>query len=220
MKFYFSLSNWNCVHKFNGTITKYLRVSTNLTTQSAQSIERLQVYFQPSNRIFSGLGQNFPNLKQLWVEKQSIEFLDRANFENLILLEKLILHNNPIKVIAEDTFYDMPKIRELSLENCKIEQLPANAFKNLKKLQVLYLGKNKLTHLQPGLFANNLDMSLLWINRNKINRIDVNFTKIPYLDELNLSKNVCINLSSCPRSWCTVASVQDIQNSVDRNCKA
>lgn len=73
-----------CSHKYNGTMTQNLKVSSNLSNlteiKNAAEIVYLDLNFEPSTHI----GETFLNLTKLLITDQSIKFIERENFADLM----------------------------------------------------------------------------------------------------------------------------------------
>ena len=153
----------------------------------ATGIPILEIDFKYSTHIFSGLGENFPNLIILDVTKQPIKFVERENFFGLQKLEYLHLFNNEIEFLPEDVFMDLPNLMELNLENNKIMELPEKLFMNLRKIELIIFNDNQIETLPPNLFANNLKLRQLHTRNNPLKTNDFDFSAFPNLRLFNRS---------------------------------
>jgi Leucine-rich repeat (LRR) protein len=206
-----------CSHKSLNTEAENLKIRPNFlnntTVIRAADIKVLNINFAPSTHIFSGIGETFSNLYYLYVEDQSIKFVERSDFAGLMKLERLGLNGNQIEILPEDVFWNLPNLKELKLSNNKIKKLPVNIFKNLKKLETISLSDNKIEHLPRSLFTNNLEIETIIAYNNPLKVIDVDFTKLKNLSWLNLKYANCINF------WADNSNqVQEAQRLINQNC--
>lgn len=155
-------------------------------------VQHVHIDFKPSERIFQGIGESFPNLNNLEIG-HSIKFIERSNFENMKQLRTLSLSFNSIRFIPEDAFMDLPNLGTLRLWYINLEKLPENLFANLKKLKFVELSNNKLGYLPKDLFANNLELTDIQLTATELNKIDVDFTKLTKISYISLSRAGCID---------------------------
>jgi Leucine-rich repeat (LRR) protein len=135
-------------------------------------------------------------------------------------LERLILSVNPLKTLKENVFNKLGNLKGLHLWSCQLESLPAKVFSKLTKLEKIELGRNQLTYLDKELFANNLELKRISLNGNKLQKIDIDFTELPNIEEILMSDNDCIKLSyHKPRYWNT-KSIQEFQSAINQNCSS
>jgi Leucine-rich repeat (LRR) protein len=181
---------------------------------SAADIKNLEINFAPSTHIFSGIGENFSNLKELWITHQFIKFVERSNFVGLTQLEQLYLRGNQIEFLPENVFWDLPNLELLNLRDNKIKKLPENVFKNLRKIQQIFLSINKIEHLPKNLFVNNLEIEEIYVHDNPLKIIDVDFTALKKLRYLDLQNQNCINFNAYNE-----AQSQETQQLINQNCR-
>lgn len=160
--------------------------------KNARDVQHVHIDFEPSERIFQGIGESFPNLNNLAIGS-SIKFVERSNFENMKQLQTLSLSFNSIRFIPEDTFMDLPNLSTLRLWYIKLEKLPENLFANLKKLTFVELSNNKLGYLPKDLFANNLELTDIQLTATELTKIDVDFTKLTKISYISLSRAGCLD---------------------------
>jgi Leucine-rich repeat (LRR) protein len=139
-----------CRHNYNGPFTKNIKIRT--SHPRAAEIEELGIDFNPSPYIFNGIGENFPNLKHLFISYQNFEKLERENFAGLGNLERLMMNNNKIGSISEDAFQELRNLDTLHMYDNEINEFPSKIFANLKKLKVIQALYQKAT-------TDNIDFS-------------------------------------------------------------
>lgn len=185
-----------CNHALNQTFGRNIKMSAKLDQherfKNARDVQHVQIDFKPSERIFQGIGESFPNLNNLGIG-YSIKFIERSNFKNMKQLQTLSLSFNSIRFIPEDAFMDLPNLSSLRLWHNKLEKLPSNLFANLKKLTFVELSNNKLGYLPENLFANNLELTDIQLTETALTKIDVDFTKLTKISYISLSRAGCID---------------------------
>jgi Leucine-rich repeat (LRR) protein len=124
-----------CRHNYNGPFTKNIKIRT--SHPRAAEIEEVEIDFNPSPYIFNGIGENFPNLKQLQLITQNFEKLERENFAGLGNLERLMMNNNKIGSISEDAFQELRNLKTLYMFQNEFNEFPSKIFANLKNLKVI-----------------------------------------------------------------------------------
>jgi Leucine-rich repeat (LRR) protein len=189
---------------------KFLNFTTVISTAD---IKYLNINFTTSTHIFSGIGETFSTLKELWIQSQSIKFVERSDFAGLRQLENLDLQANQIEFLPEDVFWDLPNLESLSLAANKIKKLPQSIFKNLRKLKQISLFRNKINHLPENLFANNFEIKIVFAENIPLQTIDVDFTALKNLRWLDLLNANCISFFA--RS---ATQFQETQRLINQNC--
>lgn len=195
-------------------MTRNLKIQPSLKqTTDAANVQALVLNFPYSTHIFSGIGENFPNLQSLSIFNQPIIFVDRENFYNMTQLVRLGLFENKIEFLPHDVFDDLMDLEQLFLFDNRIKNFPRKIFDNLRKIKVINFDGNKIENLSKDLFINNVKLERIYAQRNPLRTIDVDFTKLSNLDYLNLQNAKCVNF------WARIKSeVQKVQEIVNQNC--
>lgn len=167
-----------------------------------QKLEELRYRY---NRILSVSNYAFyhtPNLITLWLNINTIAFLQLKALSGLRRLQTLRLDNNLLSDLFIETFEDLSDLHILNLRNNRISVIFNNTFRNLKNLTTLDLGGNKITHFQPSglnglerlsklyLDGNNLksiDSSNYHIFQNTLTTLDLRQNQIHFNEDINIS---------------------------------
>lgn len=110
--------------------------------------------------VFSRVFQNVPNLNELFLSDNQIEFLDKDAFKLLKKVTRIQLSNNFIYDINPDTFYNNMDLTSVELNRNSLTTLPRYLFKTNKKLNYVDFSQNKIQFVHPEL-QNNLDSKSL-----------------------------------------------------------
>jgi Leucine-rich repeat (LRR) protein len=140
---------------------------------------RLYLDLAPFNHIFSGIGEAFKNLEELYVNHQQIKFVERANFEQLENLERLWIDKNEIEHLPQDVFWDLKNLDYLNLSNNKISELSDKIFKNLKSIESIDLSNNRIKRFPSNLLAANLKLITFKSEGNPGDTKNIDISRIP-----------------------------------------
>lgn len=219
----------NCEHSYQGPMTRNLKIHPNFSQhmklKNSDAVRNLRLHLKTFSSILSGIGHSFRNLEKLDLgestDSGTLQFIERADFENLNKLKELGLNENKFEFIPEDVFWDLPNVEGLHMWNCRIAKLPKKVFINMKKLKKLFLGENKISYLDKDLFLNNLLLERVNIFNNNLKLIDVDFTKLTKITWLSVFGNDCISERYIPtdKQHNTVASVRELQEVVNEHCR-
>lgn len=213
-----------CDHSRLEPFSGNLRILPNLTTHSrinnTDNVKHLQINFKPATFIFSGIGENFVNLKGVYITDDNLKTIKRSDFSNLEQLQILSLTDNSLQELPEDSFFDLPNIEKIKINNCQLESLPENIFSIAHNLAKLDLSGNKLKSLPKNLFKNNLQLQEVNFISNELQKIETDFTKLPMLMSVNLHLNKCIksDYSRDFPQYSAVKNVQELQDVIVSNC--
>jgi Leucine-rich repeat (LRR) protein len=178
------------------------------------SINNARVTFIPD---FTLVTKQFPKFKQLEIEYSGLKYVERRQLAKIPQLTKLSLFGNAIEDLPEDVFNDLVNLEELDVAANQIKVLQPKLLWNLPKLITFGANDNQIELIPRDFFKNNRQLELISIEQNKITRIEVDFTLLPKLENLNLDRNTCIN-EEC--SWsCNIEKLRKIQQKINRSCK-
>lgn len=177
----------------------------------------MEVRFSSSDHIPAGIGKAFTNLEILNIYGQSIEFVERRDFENMNQLTALVLAELKIDFLPDDLLTDLPNLESIRMSNSKIENIPEKMFANQAKLKSLSLGGNSITVLKKDLFRFNPNLEELNLNGNNLMKIFVDFTELGAIVTIHVEDNKCISrdYSKNKRN-----RIESLQNAVTSCCKA
>ncbi|KAG5669440.1 hypothetical protein PVAND_017327 [Polypedilum vanderplanki] len=92
------------------------------------------------------LGNFFPNLVKIYIEKGDMTEIHQAHLRNLTKLKYLSLPKNEIKKIEKNLFKFNTELEILNLEENLIKEIYPTVFDDLKKLSIITLWKNQCTN--------------------------------------------------------------------------
>lgn len=154
-----------------------------------QAIEQNLNYF-PSN-----LGEIFPNLEEIVIEKSNLKSIEKQNFESFTNLKTISLRNNNLTSIDDGTFDDSIKLEYLNLAHNFIEKIPKKAFATLVQLKILDLSHNQLRTLSGSLIPKKNSIAEFRANKNKLSIIDLNiFRSLKMANLIDCTENDCIDM--------------------------
>ena len=79
------------------------------------------------------------NLKELYLQRNILEYLDKGVFKGLINLKILNLEQNLLITLEKNLFDGLERLKELNLKNNRLKNLPGEIFDGLSHLNGLYL---------------------------------------------------------------------------------
>lgn len=172
-------------------------------------------YFE---NIIAGIGEAFPNLKELFIGSNSIKFIERHDFADLSQLTILRLHMEQLEFLAYDVFYNLPDLESVSSYNGKLESLHENIFLNLRKLKTLVVIGHKIVALDENLFVNNPLLEEISFEKNELKVIKADFRKISNLTSISFFDNTCISDTFYKSYSGSTQSLEELQKKIDENC--
>ncbi|XP_005732904.1 amphoterin-induced protein 1 [Pundamilia nyererei] len=159
--------------KMNLTIVPTgLPLYTSVLDVSYNEIIRLQSEWTPAK---------LPNLHNLLLSHNGLQFLSSEAFTNVKHLRYLDLSSNELKQLDEFIFEPLVNLEVLLLYNNKISQIDRTAFVSMINLQKLYLSQNQISRFPVELVKEKTrleKLSLLDVSTNRI--------KILPIDELQV----------------------------------
>lgn len=201
--------------------------SSNQLIRNSGDVEALNINFNPSIVIFSGIGEKFGNLQRLQIIDDGLKFLDRNNFLNLPHLQELSLHHNPFKFIAEDVFWDLINLEHLNIHKCQLEKVPSRLLFSMPNLEGVDLSENVLSFIPKTFFKYNIKLQEVFLKGNNLKKIEIDFMKFGKINTVDVSENVCINKKwySKTEGWysnlhltSTSESLQELQQVIKQKC--
>ncbi|XP_021264187.1 toll-like receptor 13 isoform X2 [Numida meleagris] len=137
----------------------------------AQVLPRLYNISFRFNRILTVGPHAFayaPALQVLWLNINSLVWLDRQALRGLHNLTELRLDNNLLTDLYGSSFTDLGSLRTLNLRNNRVSVLFAGVFQGLSELQTLDLGGNNLRHLAAQSLQGLPRLHRLYLDRNRL----------------------------------------------------
>jgi len=175
--------------------------------------------------IPTGVGQIFKNLKIFGVNPYlSLKHIKRSDFKNLDNLVDLDIDMNEITTLKDDTLIDFPQLEYFTLEDNSLTEIDGRTFEKNVKLKEVYLTGNKLEVLPRNLFYNNFLLVLVDLSDNSLKIIEIDFTTIKNIKEINFYSNPCINAyydgSDFTNKKTHFRNLTEFQNLITSNCSS
>lgn len=160
--------------------------------------QELYIYDQSLNYIPKNLGEKFPSLISLKIQRSKFMGLVRENFERLKSLKELNFWNNELKELASDVFNDLLELETLDLSDNDLKLIAEKLFSKLSNLKNLNLDSNELTEIDLNLFRNNIYLETLSMKDNNLKKLpSLVFRNSKNLLEIELDNN---DLRSLPEN--------------------
>jgi Leucine-rich repeat (LRR) protein len=175
---------------------------------------RSNVTYLPDTSMISS---KFENLKNFWVQKSGLRFVERSKLKPMKKLTTLCLSENEIEEIPGDSLDDLVNLEILWLNSNKIVKLEENLLENLTNLKVFDARNNLIKFLPSKLFESNKKLKTINLEFNSLKKIEVKFDGMKSLKWVVLGKNSCIDLSYCKNFDCLKA-MKNLQEAVDGGC--
>ncbi|XP_045479243.1 lutropin-choriogonadotropic hormone receptor isoform X2 [Harmonia axyridis] len=172
--------------------------------------------FQCKGAGLEEVPRNLPfSISKLDLSNNNITVLNETSFSNYPNLEELILSDNKLDFIHPRTFIKNTLLKRLLLQNCDLSEIPKEALKPLKKLQTMNIGHNTITVLQKDAFPDEMkNLLVLLLKRNQIAEISENaFVKLTSLKVLELDDNY---LTHIPLAVTKLPQLQELSISGNR----
>lgn len=165
----------NIGEKFPNVFTFHV-VRTGLTSIGAKDFKNLQI------------------LKEIELNDNEIERVNRHTFKYLLQLEHINLASNKIRHLSADVFSDQSQLKQLLLQQNEIEFIDEKIFANLIELRQLSLSENKLFAISKNQFKNNRVLEKIWLDKNRIKAISsTTFDGLYNLELINMDGNSCVS---------------------------
>jgi hypothetical protein len=126
----------------------------------------------------------------------SISILEDGVFDNMPLLETIVVSDSGIEAVHQTVFYGLQNLRQVNLRNNNIRHIHADVFQHNPNLTILDLSSNDLTELRLD-FSHNTELKFLNLSANKLRFEDLSiFRPLIHLQILDLSNNQMENVSA------------------------
>ena len=164
----------------------------------------------------------FPNLENLSIVSNSLNYLDENSFKNASVLTLLFLGSNNISSLHNGTFIGAQSLKFLYLNNNKINIIDSDTFAPLFQLKDLVLSSNELINIHPQTFQNLTNLRYLSLANNFFTELHVStFQQLKNLEYLFLTSNKLKSLDGKLLSRNTRLIYLDINNcgieAIERN---
>lgn len=145
----------------------------------------------------SDLIKTFPNLNGFGIAFAKLKHIDRAKLKDLSQFRFLLISDNEIEVIPPDTFVDLKDLELIDICRNKIKNLEPNWIATMSKLRVFKARSNKFQYVPADMFKSNPQLEEILFDSNQLQRIDVNFSELKSLKNLQILSNTCIDRAYC-----------------------
>lgn len=205
---------------FQGTAIKFLHIGynelANITTtlQNLPTLENVTLHKNHILGLEADLFQGSPNIVQLDLQANAIQFLADGVLDNLSKLKVFLINNNYLEELPPALFRDCISLLRVFMQNNHLTTIPADTFPEHSSIVKLDLSDNQLTLLADGFFhplnkltnieelylANNLvsyiftDALHLFTRLRVLNLKNNNLTSLTDHDLDFISKNVTLYL--------------------------
>ncbi|RZF33839.1 hypothetical protein LSTR_LSTR008962 [Laodelphax striatellus] len=188
--------------------------------------------------IEEGLLKGCDNLRELWLNDNSLTLIPSTSLNGPTQLKVLSLSNNRISSVKEGSFLSQRSLESLDLTGNRLQLIEGGAFKGLSKMRILSLGHNRLVKLNSDVFTGaqhveELDLSanflsefptvaakafdqlkLFNLSSNLIERLDDSLlSSVPHLEVLDLSRNNIANIA--PGTFLSLRQLRHLDLSVN-----
>lgn len=161
-----------------------------VSNNGIEDIDDFHVFNQQVEYLPTNIGETFPRLNSLRIQRSGLKNIDRNSFSKMNDLETLSLWNNDLESLDHDTFDDLPLLIHLDLNDNNIEKLDRRTFNKLLALITLNLDSNEIKSLDVMIFKNNKNLEHLSIQKNALKTLPITiFEKLESLKILNLDNN-------------------------------
>lgn len=175
---------------FNLWVTLYV-----VATATKQQCEETDTEISCSEKRLNNVPKiNIQNkIELLDMAQNDLEELFRVDFNEYINLITLYLNDNSISYIEDDTFESLLQIEFIDLSRNLLEEIPENTIISNKKLTVLDLSENLFQSQTPTLISESLEV--LDLSQCKLNHFsNKSIENLPNLRLLYLNSNNLVTL--------------------------
>jgi Leucine-rich repeat (LRR) protein len=197
--------------------TRITSIIDNTGNPSLSDVERVEIKYATVIFIpdFKLVTKQLPKFNKLIINYSDLKFVERRQMASMPQLTDLSVAGNQIEDLPEDVFDDLVNLDTLDISDNQIKVLPPKLLWNMPKLKEFVARNNQIELIPRDFFKNNRELKHVWIDFNIITQIEVDFTLLPKLSVLNLSRNTCISKDCFP---CNIDLVRQFQQEINRNC--
>jgi Leucine-rich repeat (LRR) protein len=177
-------------HNMTEKIARNLKIANGYSGEFSQ-VDLTILDFSPSPYVLKGIGDHFSTQTKLEL-RGSIKFVQRSDFSNLPNLTELGLQNNLIEFLPDDVFNDLCSLESLNLDSNKIKKIRAKTFADSRNLKRVNLSNNLIKCLPKDLFATNLFVGEIDLHKNPLKIMEVDFANVPHLTRLIFYEGLCL----------------------------
>lgn len=146
------------------------------------------------NQITKLSNESFPSslsqLKELYLDTNSIQTINSGVFLNMPNLTSLQLDNNHLLEVADDSFQGLSNLQSLFISHNRLRRLSTAAFRGLDELNLFVVEGNNITLIENGTFQYLPKLSYLRLQNNKLTSLQEGlFNSLYKLREVYLSGN-------------------------------
>lgn len=153
------------------------------------------VYDKTVNFLPSNLGESFPFLESVKVQRSKLKEITSKDFKIAKKLKVLNFWNNDLQRIERNTFDDLLLLEEIDLSENNLNELHTKLFRKLLNLKTLNLDSNNLAKIDVNLFRSNLNLKSLSLQENSLIELPIYvFKNLKQLEHLNVNYNEITSL--------------------------
>lgn len=150
-----------------------------VTKNNFKSLKKLQLLSILRNENFEVIEENtfedLLDLRDLYLQSNSIKKLHPQTFSKLENLEVLDLSGNQLTTLSENIFRRNSKLEYLLINDNKLMTIVSETFSGLKNLRKIWLCHNEITHLPNDTFSYNENLTEIFLDGNEMSNIDKEF---------------------------------------------
>lgn len=162
-----------------------------------QSLKNLDLSINNMTVLEERQFQDYTNLVELNVTRNSINDLPRDAFSNNVNIRKLYLAHNSLKAIPFQVFAPMEYLYYLDLSHNYLVTFLDHFFKFNKNIEILLLNNNNITKITSNALADLTDLKRLDLSYNSLRSIAMGlFDSLSKLEYLSLANNPLVNIAS------------------------
>lgn len=163
--------------------------------KSNEDVTVLTIRNQNASFIPKDIANFFSKLQRYEVKNSSLVSVSKNNFENLTMIETLILENNVIEKLEAIVFEDLTILKNLRLSDNKLTELEHNLFSKNTKLEIISLYNNKIISLHEDQFASLLNLKEIYLQNNEIAELrEQTFANNLKLTTIDMSHNRLVTI--------------------------
>ncbi|XP_048083496.1 toll-like receptor 13 isoform X2 [Alosa alosa] len=141
--------------------------------------------------------QNLTHLETLNISYNSISYVEKGAFRDLISLTELGLSSNRLSIITKEFFQGLTNLKVLLLDKNNISTTENSSFSVFHHLECVKLSENKIKVVKDCVFQDLINLKKLYLGSNYISFLDRAFQNGPAkLEYLKLSSNSLASLKT------------------------